>query len=158
VVLRDSRGLTQIDHLVRLADGIAVLETKAYGGTVMGRVGDRQWVQHWCEGEVRTVTGNPLLQNVRHLRAVRELVGAGVTVDGLVVSAGSAAFCPELEHAVVAPGALAARLEGLGGMTGACDLARLAGAWRALTVAAVSGGELREAHGEQVRGRRGEVR
>ncbi len=155
VVLRDSRGLTQVDHLVRLPGGIAVLETKAYGGTVMGRVDDRQWVQHWREGEVRTVVGNPVLQNARHLRAVRELVDAGVTVDGLVASAGSAAFCPELEHAVVPLAALAERL---GGMAGACDLARLAGAWRALMAAAAGGGKLREAHGEQVRRRLGEVR
>ena len=35
VVLRDSRGLTQVDHLVRLPGGIVVLETKAIGGVVL---------------------------------------------------------------------------------------------------------------------------
>ncbi len=45
VVLADRLGLTQVDHLVRLADGILVLETKAYAGMVTGRVRDREWVR-----------------------------------------------------------------------------------------------------------------
>lgn len=152
VILRDAWGLTQVDHLVRLADGIAVLETKAYSGRVTGGLRDRHWVQHLRAGQVRTAFGNPLLQNYRHVMAVRELAGAGVPVDGLVVSAGSAArFCGELESAVVRLSDLAARLCTVRAPVGACSPARLDAAWRALTTAAARSANLREAHGEQVR-------
>jgi len=92
VVLRDGRGLTQVDHLVRLPGGIVVLETKAVGGVVTGGVRDRHWVQHLRDGAVQTVFLNPLLQNHRHVQAVRGLAGAGVPVAGLVVSAGRGGF------------------------------------------------------------------
>ena len=36
VILRDSRGLTQTDHLVRTPDALVVLETKHYGGITSG--------------------------------------------------------------------------------------------------------------------------
>ena len=36
VILSDSRGLTQVDHLVLGSDGIFVLETKTYGGFITG--------------------------------------------------------------------------------------------------------------------------
>lgn len=155
VVLRDSRGLTQVDHLVRLADGIAVLETKALAGAVTGGLRDRQWVQHLREGQVRTAFGNPLLQNHRHVMAVRELAGAGVPVGSLVVSAGSARFCGELGPAVAGIDGLAARLRTMRAPAGACSPARLDAAWRALTTATARGADLRGAHGEQVRHRRG---
>ncbi len=156
VVLRDSRGLTQVDHLVRLPGGIAVLETKAYAGTVMGGVRDRHWVQHLREGQVRTAFLNPLLQNHRHVRAVREVVGAGVAVDGLVVSAGSARFCGELEAAVVKLDDMAVRLCTMHSPAGSCSPAPpLDAAWRALTTAAARSAELGAAHEEQVRRWRG---
>lgn len=71
VIVRDARGLTQVDHLVRLADGIAVLEAKAHGGTVTGHVWARRWVQEFRGGRVRTAFPNPVRQNHRHVLAVR---------------------------------------------------------------------------------------
>jgi len=158
VVLRDGRGLTQVDHLVRLPGGIVVLETKAIAGVVTGGVRDRHWVQHLRDGAVRTSFLNPLLQNYRHVRAVRELAGAGVPMAGLVVSAGAGRFCGELELAVVRLADLAERLCALHATTNGCGAARLDAAWLRLTAAAACGAELRDAHGEQMRRRRGEVR
>ena len=157
VVLRNGRGLTQVDHLVRLPDGIAVIETKALGGTVTGGVRDRHWVQHLREGAVRTAFQNPLLQNHRHVRAVRELAGLGVPVSGLVVSAGAGRFCGELEAVVVPLADLVVCLSALPTTTACCDPACLDAAWARLTAAAGCGVELRGVHGEQVRHRRGEV-
>jgi len=157
VVLGDGRGLTQVDHLVRLPGGIVVLETKAFSGMVTGGVRDRQWVQHLREGAVRTAFLNPLRQNHRHVRAVREKAGAGVPVAGLVVSAGAGRFCGDLEPAVVRLAELAGRLCALQTTTGSCDPACLDAAWARLTAAAVCSVELRGAHGEQVRRRRGEM-
>jgi len=152
VTVRDDWGLTQVDHLVRLPDGIAVLETKAFGGMVTGHVWDRRWVQDFRGGRVRTAFQNPVLQNHRHVRAVRRMAGAGVAVHGLVVSAGAARFCGDLERAVVRLDGLPARLRE--GPMIACDVRRLDAAWRLLTVAAGRSAELRAAHLEQVRQKR----
>ena len=148
VIVRDAWGLTQVDHLVRLADGIAVLETKSFAGTVTGHVGDRRWVQELRGGRVRTGFRNPVTQNERHVRAVRRVAGSGVPVCGLVVSAGSARFCGELEGAVVGLDGLAVRLRA--GPAVACDVRRLDAAWRALMVAAARSRTLRSAHLRQV--------
>ncbi len=152
VIVQDDWGLTQVDHLVRLPDGIAVLETKAISGTVTGQVWDRRWVQDFRGGRVRTAFRNPVLQNDRHIRAVRRVAGAGVAVHGLVVSAGAARFCGDLERVVVRLDGLPARLRE--GPTIACDARRLDAAWRLLTVAAGRSAELRAAHLRQVRQRR----
>jgi len=152
VIVQDDWGLTQVDHLVRLPDGIAVLETKTHGGTVTGQVRDRRWVQEFRGGRVRTAFRSPVLQNDRHVRAVRRVAGAGVAVHGLVVSAGSARFCGDLERAVVRLDGLLARLRE--GPAVACDVRRLDAAWRLLTVAAGRSAELRGAHLRQVRQRR----
>jgi len=125
VVLRDGRGLTQVDHLVRLPGGIVVLETKAFAGVVTGGVRDRHWVQHLRDGAVRTAFLNLLLQNHRHVRAVREVAGAGVPVAGLVVSAGAGRFCGKLELAVVRLADLAERLCALHATTNGCGPACL---------------------------------
>ncbi len=158
VVLRDGRGLTQVDHLVRLPGRIVVLETKALAGVVTGGVRDRHWVQHLRDGAVPTSFLNPLVQNHGHMRAVRELAGAGVPVAGLVVSAGAGQFCGELEPAVVRLADLAGQLCALHTITGSCGPARLDADWARLTAASACGTELRDAHGEQVRRRRGEMR
>jgi len=150
VILLDGRGLTQVDHLVRLPGGIAVLETKTYAGFITGGVHDKRWTQHLRGG--RFQFQNPLLQNHRHVEAARLAVGTGVPVRGLVVSAGTAQFCPELEQVVLKLEDVADRLAGMPGP--ACDPGRMDAAWRALAAAGARSPGLREAHLEQVRGRR----
>ena len=149
VIVRDAWGLMQVDHLVRLPDGIAVLETKSWGGTVTGRVRDRQWLQELGVGRVRRALRNPVMQNDRHVRVVRRVTGSGVPVCGVVVSAGAARFCGELEGAVVRLDGLAARLRA--GRAAACDVRRLDAAWRTLTALAVRNGRLHASHLRQVR-------
>ena len=153
VILPDDLGLTQVDHLVRLPHGIAVLETKALSGWVSGSVEWRQWTQHLQGGRVRATFQNPFRQNFRHTEAVARVAGAGVPVLGLVVATGSATFCPELKGAVVQLADLAARLAGMPAVC--CDQVRLDAAWSRLQAAAADiSPELREAHREHVRGRR----
>lgn len=149
VILLDGRGLTQVDHLVRLPGGIAVLETKTYAGLVTGGVHGKQWTQHLRGG--RYPFQNPLLQNYRHVAAVKLAVGAGVPVQGFVVSAGAARFCPELEQVVLKLENVGAWLAGMSGP--ACGHARVDAAWHVLTAAGARSPGLREAHLEQVRGR-----
>lgn len=149
VILLDERGLTQVDHLVRMPGGIAVLEAKTYSGIVTGEVQGKQWTQH-LRGK-RYPFQNPVLQNHRHVEAAKLAVGIGVPMWGIVVSAGTARFCPELVPVVTKLEEVADRLAGMPGQ--ACDPGRMDAAWRALTAAAARSPGLREAHLEQLRKR-----
>ncbi len=104
VILPDNAGLTQIDHLVRGAGAVIVLETKTYGGLITGDPHDASWCQLLQDGSLRTRFQNPVRQNFRHAQAVCRLLGrAGLVVPvcSYVVSAGSARFVPDLEPVVV---------------------------------------------------------
>jgi Nuclease-related domain len=158
IVLIDERGATQIDHVVRTASGIVVLETKRFSGMVTGGVGDREWQHKVGGGEkvvfprgrrwrrprrvareaVVTRFQNPLRQNYRHVRAVQFVIGdAAVPVRGHVVSAGLAEFQGELGIVVQRADTLAEILtdrQGTVVLSAALDRA-----WAALTRAARSG-------------------
>jgi hypothetical protein len=102
VILADSRGLTQIDHLVLGPDAIIVIETKTYSGCISGSLHSNEWTQQLGQDGTRTVFQNPVRQNHRHCSAVLEIVGdLDVVVRGYVVSAGSARFGDALVGVVV---------------------------------------------------------
>ena len=102
VILSDSLGLTQIDHLVLGSSAIFVLETETYAGFITGDLRGREWVPHLAGGAARNAFQNPALQNHRHRSAVLEtLSGLAVPVHGYIVSAGSASFCEGLVDKVV---------------------------------------------------------
>ena len=113
VIVRDGRGLTQIDHLVRAPDAVLVLETKCYAGLISGDVDSREWRQRFVDSEERFTLPNPLRQNYRHRRAVEDLISdRAVLVRAHVVSAGRAEFEGELSGATVPVTALAQVLTG----------------------------------------------
>jgi Nuclease-related domain len=102
VILSDSRGVTQVDHLVLGLDAITVIETKTFGGFITGDLQGLQWTQHLAGGTMRPSFQNPVRQNHRHCSAVREiLLGLAVPIHGYIVSAGNATFCEELIGKVV---------------------------------------------------------
>jgi len=102
VILEDSRGLTQIDHLVLGLDAIVVLETKTFSGVIAGGLHSQEWTQYLAQGTTRTNFQNPLRQNHRHCAAAVEIVGdPAVLVRGYVVSAGKAWFGDTLAGVVV---------------------------------------------------------
>ena len=153
IIMEDDRGLTQIDHLVRSASGVLVLETKTLSGRISGTPLCRTWVQRIGSGESATATTfqNPLWQNLRHVRAVEAVVAPfGVPVSGHVVSAGAAQLADEL-RAVVVPLGEIGRLVGLAPEPGRTSLEA---AWRALVAAAGSGEARRDEHAETLRRRR----
>lgn len=90
LILPDGRdGLTQVDHLALTPAGLLVVETKNYGGLILGQSRDRAWTQ--CIGRQRNKLQNPLRQNQGHVKAVQALA-AGVPVSGLVVFTNRARF------------------------------------------------------------------
>lgn len=152
VILRDRRGLTQIDHVVRAPDAVLVLETKRYAGIVSGEIDGRAWVQRFDDSAGRFTLPNPLRQNYRHRRAVEELIAdRAVLVRTHVVAAGSAVFEGELAGTIVPVTALSSLLNG----TPPVSQRWLDAAWRKLQMAAERSSQLREAHRQQVERRTG---
>ncbi|MDJ0390187.1 nuclease-related domain-containing protein [Roseomonas sp. E05] len=152
VILRDGRGLTQIDHVVRAPDAVLVLETKRYAGIVSGAIDGRAWVQRFDESAERFTLPNPLRQNYQHRRAVEELIAdRAVLVRTHVVAAGSAVFEGELADTIVPVTALASLLGG----TPPVSQRWLDAAWCKLQMAAERSLQLREAHRQQVERRPG---
>ena len=145
VVLADKRGVTQIDHIVRTADGIAVLETKTMAGVITGAVRGREWTQQLADG-TRMRFQNPHRQNYRHVKAVERVVAPlPVPVRGYVVAAGSARFCDDLGDAVVSsPEALAVALAGAAVLP--ARGAELEAAWQRLVMVAGRSLGVKEEH------------
>lgn len=91
VILEDDRGLTQIDHLIRMPWGIAVVETKNFRGVIVGKPHDQYWTQVITSDSKKTTNSfyNPIKQNTRHELAVRHVVAdEAVVIRGFVVFTG----------------------------------------------------------------------
>jgi hypothetical protein len=154
VILSDSRGLTQVDHLVLGWDAILVLETKTYSGFITGKLDSREWSQHFGQGSTRTSFQNPIRQNHRHRMAAAEIIGnPSVPVRGYVVSAGKARFCDELVGVVVELPNLPSIL--MAGDRRQADQAALRAAWDCLRAAAQAGEARRAEHLAEIRAKHG---
>ena len=74
----------EIDLLVRVSDGILVLEAKTWSGFISGSEDWPIWTQHRKGGQIETFR-NPVQQNLVHVRAVERFVAdSAVWVRGLV--------------------------------------------------------------------------
>ena len=90
-IVPDGRGgLTQVDHVIKLPIGIAVIETKNYSGRIYGKGGDATWMQ--AIGGQKNRFQNPLRQNHLHVEAIKAIAGQGVDVIGQVIFVGDATF------------------------------------------------------------------
>lgn len=107
VTLRLSDGTTQVDHILVSRFGVFVIETKDYKGWIFANPRQSTWTQVIYRGKFRFQ--NPIFQNMRHVRAVQELLdflppGA---IRSLVVFVGDAEFKTEMPHGVFdIPGAI----------------------------------------------------
>ena len=154
IVLADSRGLTQIDHVVLGLDAIIVLETKTYSGFITGDPRGREWTQDLAKGATRIAFQSPVRQNMRHRAAVLEIVAdLPIAVRGYVVSAGTARFCDVLAGIVVALDGIARVV--LPGAPVRTDERVLRMAWERLTAAAQAGEARRAEYLATVRTARG---
>jgi hypothetical protein len=90
IIIPDGRGgLTQIDHVALTVEGLLVVETKNYSGTIFGTVRDAKWTQKLSGRSYRFQ--NPLRQNQLHVAALQALE-LGIPVQGRVVFSGNARF------------------------------------------------------------------
>lgn len=92
LTVRLADGTTQIDHVLVSRFGVFVIETKDYKGWIFASANQRDWTQVLFKQKFRFQ--NPLLQNLRHVRAVRELLDflPPEAVRSAVVFTGSAEF------------------------------------------------------------------
>jgi hypothetical protein len=92
VTLRLQGGTTQIDHILVSRFGVFVLETKHYKGWIFGHPDQAKWTKTIFM--FRSRFQNPLHQNDRHVRAVRELLDFLPTtaIRSVVVFTGEAEF------------------------------------------------------------------
>jgi hypothetical protein len=100
VFLPASRGVTEIDLLVRSPAALLVVEVKTWSGSISGRAGDFAWSRSGSWGT--EAVSNAVRQNRYHIEAVLAVIGdRAVNVRGLVVNAGRARFGMGLAGEVV---------------------------------------------------------
>lgn len=111
--LPSKSGVTQIDHIVLVAGAIVVIETKNYGGLILGDERGQKWTQVMGRGAARSSFMNPIHQNVGHVSAVKMALGAdaAVPVQNLVVFVGDAKFGRPLPGNVIVLPDLGRKLE-----------------------------------------------
>lgn len=99
---------TQVDHIVVSTYGLFVIETKNYGGTILGSDNGTQWTQYF--GRKKYKMYNPLRQNYGHVKSLEKWLDSqgidGVPVVPLVVFTGDAKLKGVSKNKVVSVGRL----------------------------------------------------
>lgn len=92
VTLPYADGSTQIDHILFTQNGILVIETKHYSGWIFANEFQKSWTQ--VIFKVKSRFQNPILQNNKHVNAVRMLLDflPKEQIQGVVVFTGDAEF------------------------------------------------------------------
>lgn len=100
VTLRMKDGTTQIDHILVSRFGVFVIETKDYKGWIFGNAQHATWTQVLFKAKFKFQ--NPILQNLRHVRAVQDLLDflPPDAVKSAVVFTGEAEFQTEVPQGV----------------------------------------------------------
>lgn len=73
ILLKTSRGTSQIDHVVLSEFGIFVIETKNYSGWIYGGENAEEWTKNVYGNKYSF--RNPLKQNYAHVKALMEILG-----------------------------------------------------------------------------------
>jgi hypothetical protein len=100
ITLRLKDGTTQVDHILISRFGVFVIETKDYQGWIFANAKHAKWTQvlFRCKFKFQ----NPIFQNLRHVRAVQELLDflPPDIVKSVVVFAGDAEFKTDMPQGV----------------------------------------------------------
>lgn len=100
VTLQLKDGTTQIDHILVSRFGVFVIETKDYKGWIFGNAQHATWTQVLFNAKHKFQ--NPILQNLRHVCAVRDLLDflPPGSVKSVVVFTGEAEFKTDVPQGV----------------------------------------------------------
>lgn len=69
VLIRNSYGTSQVDHLIVSPYGIFVVETKNYKGWILGGENSDKWTQNIWGNKYQLA--NPIRQNYGHIKALQ---------------------------------------------------------------------------------------
>lgn len=78
---------SQIDHIVIRPQGIEVVETKNYNGTIYGKKDEKSWTSHYGHKKNYKMQ-NPINQNQGHCQAIKDIIGKDVPIQNTVVFTG----------------------------------------------------------------------
>jgi hypothetical protein len=100
ITLKLKDGTTQIDHILVSRFGVFVIETKDYNGWIFANAKHATWTQVLFQ--VKFKFQNPIFQNMRHVRAVQELLEflPPEAIRSVVVFAGRAEFKTDMPSGV----------------------------------------------------------
>lgn len=73
IMIKTNNTTHQIDHIVISRFGIFVIETKNYGGLIVGDEYKNSWIQYL--GKSKYYFNNPIHQNYGHIKALEEILG-----------------------------------------------------------------------------------
>jgi len=100
VTLQLKDGTTQVDHILVSRFGVFVIETKHYKGWIFANANHANWTQVLFHRKHKLQ--NPILQNLRHVRAVQghlDFLPPGA-IKSVVVFTGEAEFKTEIPQGV----------------------------------------------------------
>ncbi|NEX60231.1 nuclease-related domain-containing protein [Noviherbaspirillum galbum] len=104
VTLATPTGTTQIDHVIVSRQGIFVIETKNMAGWIFGSENQPRWTQRMGSGATHQFQ-NPLHQNARHVRVLKEFLGVpDEALHSIVVFIGEAELKSPLPDNVMTGG------------------------------------------------------
>ena len=83
LVFRHGDKTCQVDHVVINKNGVYVIETKNYSGTVYGSDSQRYWTQY--VGSKKHTVYNPVKQNAAHIGYIQRRLGRKLYMVNLVV-------------------------------------------------------------------------
>lgn len=83
ILIDGNGGSHQIDHVLIRSNGVFVIETKNWGGLVLGNKDEQYWIQ--IVGKTTNTLLNPLIQNKTHCREVNKVIGDEYHVQSLIV-------------------------------------------------------------------------
>jgi hypothetical protein len=100
ITLKLKDGTTQIDHILVSRFGVFVIETKDYKGWIFANAKHATWTQVLYRWKFKFQ--NPIFQNMRHVRAVQELLDflPPEAIKSAVVFTGRAEFKTEMPSGV----------------------------------------------------------
>lgn len=101
VTLPYDNGTTQIDHILASTKGVFVIEAKHYSGWIFAGEKSPYWTQ--VIYKYRSKFNNPIHQNYRHVKALRELLDfiPKEQIHSIVVFTGDAVFKNQIPNGVV---------------------------------------------------------
>lgn len=148
VYVRDGDHVYQIDHIVRTAGTILVVETKNWHGTLLSGKDDRNW-SYVHGGMEKTLVGNPIRQVQGHAIALSRFLGSRVEVDYIVAFTSHSEFVRGMPEGTLKISGLPSYIRHLDeGLPSTLDVEE---AWEKLKLLSSSGEqvELRKIHAEQ---------